>query len=146
MKTNEKTLRELYKSGNKETRALLEKEYPALFKQTSILEQAIQYLTEEDNEVKKLRIFEGLEGFEQETAQQKIIVIVKWKNKGTYVDFTDGLYKFYPYFYMDKFRLCTWDYFNSISLVPARLCFKNEEAELLQEEEVLNYYKTMYQL
>ena len=51
MRTSETTLREIYDISNKEVKEKMELEFPTLFKKSSILNEAISYLTEEDEEV-----------------------------------------------------------------------------------------------
>ena len=64
MKTSETTLREIYDISNKEVKEKMELEFPTLFKKSSILNEAISYLTEEDEEVVKLRKLEKIEGID----------------------------------------------------------------------------------
>lgn len=144
MKTSEKTLRNLYNIGDKKVREELEKEFPSIFKQQTLLQQAIDYLTEQDKEVIKLRKLEKLEDIDNILAEQKLVVIIRWKNKKEALDWSDSnQYKYYPWFYLDDFRLsdvyCSYSNFNC----SARLCFKNKSdaEEMSKNEEMLSYYK-----
>lgn len=61
-------------------------------------------------------------------AYQKEVMVVEFYNKGWEPDWSDkNENKYYPYFYMNEFRLHDWDCYDSDSGVPARLVFKNKE-------------------
>ena len=63
MKTSETTLREIYDISNKEVKEKMKLEFPTLFKKSSILNEAISYLTEVDDLCKiikaKINLQEG---------------------------------------------------------------------------------------
>jgi len=144
MKTSEKTLRNLYNIGDKKVREELEKEFPSVFKQQTLLQQAIDYLTEQDKEVIKLRKLEKLEGIDNILAEQKLVVIIRWKNKKEVLDWSNSnQYKYYLWFYLDNFRLNGVRYDHSLSVCSTRLCFKNKKdaEEMSKNEEMLSYYK-----
>ena len=48
MRTSETTLREMYDISNKEVKEKMELEFPTLFKKSSILNEAISYLTKKN--------------------------------------------------------------------------------------------------
>ncbi len=145
MQTNEKILRDIYTLGNKETRDILEKEFPSFFAQKSLLTKAIEYLTEEDEEVIKLRIFEThLKETDNTLAEQKLIVIFKWKNEKFDFDWNDSSQrKYFMWFYLDNFRYDDCDYWGTISSTSTRLCLKSGKLceELIKEQEILNYFE-----
>ena len=90
MKTSETTLREIYDISNKEVKEKMELEFPTLFKKSSILNEAISYLTEEDEEVVKLRKLEKIEGIDNILAEQRLVVIFKAKNEKLIFDWNDS--------------------------------------------------------
>lgn len=146
MKTNETTLREIYNIGNKEVKERMEKEYPSLFSKSTLLEDAIQYLTEQDEEVIKLRKFEKcLDVNDNMLAEQKLIVIFKHKNEKHIFDWDNSdEYKYYPWWYLsENFHLCGVDCSHSGSGVSSRLCLKSRELaeNLTEESEIINYFK-----
>jgi len=80
------------------------------------LQELLNYhnLTEED--------FNNLSGFEKECK------VVAFYNRGWKPNWKDSNErKWYPYFYMDNFRLIHVVYHFSSSSVSSRLCFKNEK-------------------
>ena len=61
-------------------------------------------------------------------AFEKECMVVAFYNKGWTPDFSNNSqYKYFPWFYMDKFSLDSVSYFNSSSSVPRRLLFKSEK-------------------
>ena len=146
MITSETTLREIYDISNKEVKEKMELEFPTLFKKSSILNEAISYLTEEDEEVVKLRKLEKIEGIDNILAEQRLVVIFRAKNEKFIFDWNDNnQYKYYPWFYLgENFRYDVCFYFCSRSVVSSRLCLKSEELllELVNQQEILELYKT----
>lgn len=147
MKTTEKTLKELYKIGNKETKEKLELEFPTLFKTKTLLDSAIEYLTEKDEEVVKLRKLETLTGIDNLLAEQKLVVIFKAKNEKHIFDWSNkNEYKYFIWFKMDENNFSYVNYYNwnTISAASARLCLKSADLvkELANNEEIKNYFKT----
>lgn len=140
-----KIVKELHKMGNAEVKEKLEKEFPEVF-QTSELEKAIEKLGEKDKEVIKLRKLQSLEDIESNLAYQKLVVIIKSLNDGWIRKEED--YFYYPWFYVDKFRLRFVAVQCSRSLVGAPLFYKSEELaqEALDKPEILGYYKTYMEL
>ena len=151
MKTSETTLREIYDISNKEVKEKMELEFPTLFKKSSILNEAIlneaiSYLTEEDEEVVKLRKLEKIEGIDNILAEQRLVVIFRAKNEKFIFDWNDDNQpKHYPWFYLgEDFHYDTYcDYF-TYSAVSSRLCLKSKELllELVNQQEILELYKT----
>jgi len=147
MNINETTLRDIYNIGNKEVKERMEKEYPSLFKKQTLLEEAIEYLTENDEEVIKLRKFEKcLDEDDNILAEQKLIVIFKHKNDRHIFNWdNDDEYKYFSWWWLqsDDFRLRDVDRFHSISVCSPRLGLKSRELaeNLLKEEEIINYFK-----
>lgn len=147
MKTSETTLREIYDISNKEVKEKMELEFPTLFKKSSILNEAISYLTEEDEEVVKLRKLEKIEGIDNILAEQRLVVIFRAKNEKFIFDWNDdNQYKYYPWFYLgENFRYDDYcDYYCTDSYVSSRLCLKSKELllELVNQQEILELYKT----
>lgn len=140
-----KIVKELHKIGNAEVKEKLEKEFPEAF-QTSELEKAIEKLGEKDKEVVKLRKLETLEDIESNLAYQKLVVIIKSLNDGWIRK--EGDYFYYPWFYVDKFRLYGVGARFSVSGVGAPLFYKSEELaqQALEKPEILGYYKTYMEL
>lgn len=135
---------DLHKTGNQETKELLEKQYPKLFVKTSLLEQAIAYLSEKDEEVIKLRKLETLQGIDNLLAEQKLVVIFRFKNGKHIFNWRDlNEQKWFLYWDLDGFRLHVAYSYDVISFSSARLCLKTEELalELSKENEILEYYK-----
>lgn len=146
MKTNETILREIYNIGNKEVKEKMEKEYPSLFTKTTLLDKAIEYLTEQDEEVIKLRKFQSILSEDDNIlAEQKLIVIFKHKNEKYIFNWDDSNeYKYYIWWKMkNEFSYSSWYYYCAFSNVPARLCLKNKKLieELTKEQEIINYFK-----
>ena len=146
MKTSETTLREIYDISNKEVKEKMELEFPTLFKKSSILNKAIFYLTEEDEEVVKLRKLEKIEGIDSILAEQRLVVIFRAKNEKFIFDWNDSnQYKYYPWFCLGKnFRFNYYDHDGTSSDVSSRLCLKSRELllELVNQQEILELYKT----
>ena len=146
MKTSETTLREIYDISNKEVKEKMELEFPTLFKKSSILNEAISYLTEEDEEVVKLRKLEKIEGIDNILAEQRLVVIFKAKNEKLIFDWNDdNQYKHYPWFYLgENFRYNGYGSCYAGSVVSSRLCLKSKELllELVNQQEILELYKT----
>ena len=146
MKTSETTLREIYDISNKEVKEKMELEFPTLFKKSSILNEAISYLTEEDEEVVKLRKLEKIEGIDNILAEQRLVVIFRAKNEKFIFDWNDdNQYKHYSWFYLgEDFRYDFYDYCCTRSSVSSRLCLKSKELllELVNQQEILELYKT----
>ena len=146
MKTSETTLREIYDISNKEVKEKMELEFPTLFKKSSILNEAISYLTEEDEEVVKLRKLEKIEGIDNILAEQRLVVIFRAKNEKFIFDWNDNnQYKYYPWFYLgENFRYVYYYYDYTRSFVSSRLCLKSKELllELVNQQEILELYKT----
>jgi len=144
----ENLIKEIYNIGNEETKRKLEKEYPNLFKK-SLLEQAINHLTEKDEEVIKLRKLETLEGIDNLIAEQKLVIIYKFKNDGWVAEFKTGNTKnHFIWWDLSKEKIscyhCHCSYSNSN--VPASLCLKSSELckELGNNEEVTELANTYY--
>ena len=146
MKTSETTLREIYDISNKEVKEKMELEFPTLFKKSSILNEAISYLTEEDEEVVKLRKLEKIEGIDNILAEQRLVVIFRAKNEKFIFDWNDdNQHKHYPWFYLgENFRYDVCNYCFTHSTVSSRLCLKSKELliELVNQQEILELYKT----
>ena len=146
MKTSETTLREIYDISNKEVKEKMELEFPTLFKKSSILNEAIFYLTEEDEEVVKLRKLEKIEGIDSILAEQRLVVIFRAKNEKFIFDWNDSnQYKYYPWFCLgENFRYYDFNRYYARSLVSSRLCLKSRELllELVNQQEILELYKT----
>ena len=146
MKTSETTLREIYDISNKEVKEKMELEFPTLFKKSSILNEAIFYLTEEDEEVVKLRKLEKIEGIDNILAEQRLVVIFRAKNEKFIFDWNDdNQYKYYPWFCLgENFRYFNYDSYYSGATVSSRLCLKSRELllELVNQQEILEFYKT----
>ena len=146
MKTSETTLREIYDISNKEVKEKMELEFPTLFKKSSILNEAISYLTEEDEEVVKLRKLEKIEGIDNILAEQRLVVIFRAKNEKFIFDWNDNnQYKYYPWFYLgENFRYDNSYDYCARSNVSSRLCLKSKELllELVNQQEILELYKT----
>ena len=146
MKTSETTLREIYDISNKEVKEKMELEFPTLFKKSSILNEAISYLTEEDEEVVKLRKLEKIEGIDNILAEQRLVVIFRAKNEKPIFDCNDSnQYKHYPWFYLgENFRYFSYNDVYTRSAVSTRLCLKSKELllELVNQQEILELYKT----
>ena len=146
MKTSETTLREIYDISNKEVKEKMELEFPTLFKKSSILNKAIFYLTEEDEEVVKLRKLEKIEGIDSILAEQRLVVIFRAKNEKFIFDWNDSnQYKYYPWFCLgENFRYYDFNRYHARSLVSSRLCLKSRELllELVNQQEILELYKT----
>ena len=74
--------------------------------------------------------------------QEKERMIVNFYNKGIKVDFTNANQKkYYPYFYLDVFRLSDSVSYYVTSLVPASLCFLRKEDLEEAVEKFLPEYK-----
>ena len=147
MKTSETTLREIYDISNKEVKEKMKLEFPTLFKKSSILNEAISYLTEEDEEVVKLRKLEKIEGIDNILAEQRLVVIFKAKNEKLIFDWNDSNQNiYYPWFCLgEDFRYdCYFDFYVARSFVSSRLCLKSKELllELVNQQEILELYKT----
>ena len=146
MKTSETTLREIYDISNKEVKEKMELEFPTLFKKSSILNEAIFYLTEEDEEVVKLRKLEKIEGIDSILAEQRLVVIFRAKNEKFIFDWNDSnQYKYYPWFCLgENFRYVNYCNYCTGSAVSSRLCLKSRELliELMNQQEILELYKT----
>ena len=146
MRTSVTTLREIYDISNKEVKEKMELEFPTLFKKSSILNEAISYLTEEDEEVVKLRKLEKIEGIDNILAEQRLVVIFRAKNEKFIFDWNDNnQYKYYPWFYLgENFRYGSYYFYFSASFVSSRLCLKSKELllELVNQQEILELYKT----
>ena len=146
MKTSETTLREIYDISNKEVKEKMKLEFPTLFKKSSILNEAISYLTEEDEEVVKLRKLEKIEGIDNILAEQRLVVIFRAKNEKFIFDWNDNnQYKYYPWFYLgENFRYVYYYYDCTRSFVSSRLYLKSKELllELVNQQEILELYKT----
>lgn len=145
MKTTEKTLKELYKIGNKETKDKLESEFPTIFKVKSLLETSIEYLTEQDCEVIKLRQLEKvLNENDNLLAEQKLIVIFKALNEKWIPNWNDSNEKkYYIWWDMNNFSYRGWYYDYSCSTVPARLCLKSGElvGKIKNNTEIVQLFK-----
>lgn len=146
MKTTEKILKEIYNLGNQETKSKLEKELPTLFGKKSLLETSIEYLTEKDEEVIKLRKLEILEGIDNLLAEQKLIIIFRAKNEKFVFDWDNSRQvKYFLWFYLGKnFRYNDYDGWAANSSTSSRLCLKNKELveELKNNEEILELFKS----
>ena len=150
MKTTEKTLKEIYNLGNQETKDKLEKEFPTLFKVKTLLDISIDYLTEKDEEVIKLRKLETLNGIDNLLAEQKLIVIFKAKNEKHIFNWDNNTeYKYFLWFYLgDNFRYHSYcGYYSAGSCVSSHLCLKTQKLvnELKNNEEVINLFKIYIQ-
>jgi len=114
--------------------------------ENTILNEAIYYLTEEDEEVLKLRKLEKIEGIENIIAEQKLVIIFRAKNDDWTPNWNDSnQYKFYPWFYLgDNFRYRSYFAYCARSGVSSRLCVKSKEIliELMSEKEILDLYET----
>ena len=146
MRTSETTLREIYDISNKEVKEKMELEFPTLFKKSSILNEAISYLTEEDEEVVKLRKLEKIEGIDNILAEQRLVVIFKAKNEKLIFDWNDSNQnKYYPWFCLgEDFRYNFFYRYYTHAAVSSRLCLKSKELllELVNQQEILELYKT----
>lgn len=141
----EDLLKDLYKLGNKEVKDKLELEHPTLFKTKLLIDEAIEALGESDKDVIKLgKLLSILDDNDRLVAEQKLIIVIKYKNNGWVADFDDNKQgKYYVWFYLGvNFCYYRWNYCISYSNVPASLCLKNKELckELANNEEVVNYY------
>jgi len=145
MQTTEKTLKEIYKTGNKETREKLEAEFPTIFQTKTELEKAINYLSEKDEEVIKLRKFEKiLDENDRTLAEQRLIVYIKFKNEKYIFTESDCKYRIW----WNLYSFCFDDVFFSRANtnLPLALCFKNEKdaTSVKDNQEILGYFKTYY--
>jgi hypothetical protein len=148
MKTNEATLREIYNKSNSEVKTIMEQEFPTLFKGLNLLEKAIETLSEKDEEVIKLRKLETVcEKGCNILAEQKLRVLIKWKNNGWKPNWSDSNeYKYFIWWNMKEncFNGVN-DYFRSAA-ASSRLCFKSKEdaEKMVKNDEVISLYKQYF--
>ena len=146
MNTNEDILRAIYDKSESEVKSIMEKEFPTLFKVKTLLEQAIVALSETDCEVTKLRKLETVceEGCNI-LAEQKLIVIYKWKNNGWKPNWKDANeYKYYIWWNMKDNCFDDVNDYDCVADASSRLCFKSralaEKASKILEKQFMNYY------
>lgn len=140
---------DLHKVGNKEVKEKLEKDYPQLFVKTTMLEDAIKYLTEKDEEVIKLRKLETLQGIDNLVAEQKIVVIFRHLNEKHIFDWKNYDEKKYTIWWnmgdFSYYNYCNW---NGNCNVSARFVLKNLDLvnKVEESQECIGYFKEfMYQ-
>jgi len=144
MKTTEKTITEIYNLGNQEIKEKLQKEFPSLFKTTTELEKAIQNLGETDKEVIKLKKLDFLEDDDKLLVYQKLVTITKYLNNSWVRK--EGETYYYPWFYLNTFRLNGVGDRSECSNAPSALCFKSEEVAqyAADNQEIFEYYKIVF--
>lgn len=140
---------DLHKVGNKAVKEKLEKDYPQLFVKTTMLEDAIKYLTEKDEEVIKLRKLETLQGIDNLVAEQKIVVIFKHLNEKHIFDWKNyDETKYTIWWNMEDFSYYYFNYWNYYCYASARFVLKNLELvnKVKESQECISYFKEfMYQ-
>lgn len=141
---------DLHKVGNKAVKEKLEKDYPQIFVKPTMLEDAIKYLTEKDEEVIKLRKLETLQGIDDLVAQQKIVVIFRHLNEKHVFDWNNSNeYKYFIWWDMEDFSYYDrYDRWNHSCHTSARFALKSSDlvSKVKESKECIGYFKQfMYQ-
>lgn len=113
------------------------------FEDIKTLADAIDYLGEEDEQVKELR---NTTGSKDTVAYAQLKVIVKAINDGVVMDGTDlKVYKYYPWFKSggkNGFSCCYCDFTYAFSCVGSRLCYISSDRATYAGKQFLSIYNS----
>lgn len=110
------------------------------------LQDAIEALGEDNEEVIDLKFLQRKKCSRKLVALQELVVITKALNDGWEGDWdNNSQYKYILWWYLGKnFRLYFCNDFDSISVVPSRLCHKSKEIALYSAKQFIDIWRDAF--